>query len=203
MQVHTAHVTFLDFAAHNLPRPVYFATMRNPLSRLVSHYSECHPCPHTRDPSCPPSPLPSATGDGCGCDRLAGWLAGRVTDYYHFGPRPVYVQLMHQDTSAPTFEDCVDAHMAGYSANRSTFDCMQVHVLHRCCVPPHTLTCRLPSQTIGLQVRFFCGITEACRRESSWTLAKAKENLRERFIAVVVVEKMRRVQAGGRARREE
>ena len=113
-----------------------------------------------------------------------------MTDYYHFGPRPVYVQLMHQDTSAPTFEDCVDAHMAGYSANRSTFDCMQVHVLHRCCVPPHTLTCLLPSQTIGLQVRFFCGITEACRRESSWTLAKAKENLRERFIAVVVVEKM-------------
>jgi len=37
--VHTAHIAFLDFASHGLPRPVYFATMRDPFSRLVSHYN--------------------------------------------------------------------------------------------------------------------------------------------------------------------
>mmetsp|Transcript_5102 Transcript_5102/g.8567 ORF Transcript_5102/g.8567 Transcript_5102/m.8567 type:complete len:234 (+) Transcript_5102:49-750(+) len=40
--VHTAHIGFLDFAKKSLPRPVYFATMRDPISRLISHYNYVH-----------------------------------------------------------------------------------------------------------------------------------------------------------------
>ena len=36
--VHTAHVPYLDYAALGAPRPVYFATLRDPLKRLTSHY---------------------------------------------------------------------------------------------------------------------------------------------------------------------
>ena len=36
--VHTAHLPFLDFEAFGLPRPVYFATIRDPFRRLSSHY---------------------------------------------------------------------------------------------------------------------------------------------------------------------
>lgn len=39
-KVHTAHVAFLNFERSGLPRPVYLASIRDPMSRLISHYSE-------------------------------------------------------------------------------------------------------------------------------------------------------------------
>lgn len=36
--VHAAHLPFLNFEAFGQPRPVYFATIRDPFRRLSSHY---------------------------------------------------------------------------------------------------------------------------------------------------------------------
>ena len=131
--VHTAHVPFLRFGALGSPRPVYFATIREPFHRLTSHY-----------------------------------------EYEHFGPRPVYVKVVHQDTRVETFEECVAGHLSAQRAGRAkkktgVFDCLQ---------------------TAGLQVRYFCGISEFCRRTSAETLAVALANVERDFAAVVVVEEM-------------
>jgi len=39
--VHTAHLPFLNFEAQGMPRPIYFATIRDPFRRLSSHYGAC------------------------------------------------------------------------------------------------------------------------------------------------------------------
>ena len=44
----TAHGAFLDFAAAGRPRPAYFGLMREPLSRLRSHYDYLHWGPRSR-----------------------------------------------------------------------------------------------------------------------------------------------------------
>ena len=163
--VWTSHVPFLDFAALGLPRPVYFATIRDPIKRMVSHYN-----------------------------------------YEHFSSeRPAYMQLLHQDARAEPFPRCVQGHMdaeasggGGRSRSRS-----------RKRRTTTTTTTRLLKgsggggrssgraagvfdcvQTAGLQVRFFCGVVEECRRPSRDTLARALAHVNEQFAAVVVVEEM-------------
>ena len=46
--------------------------------------------------------------------------------YEHFGPRPLYVQLLHQDPRVESFEECVAGHMAGErEPPHPHFDCLQ------------------------------------------------------------------------------
>ena len=92
-----------------------------------------------------------------------------LSDYEHFGPRPLYVKVMHQNPQTETFAQCVTGHMKGHRNRRTHFDCLQ---------------------TAGLQVRYFCGISEFCRRTTRETLAIATANLERNFAAVVVVERM-------------
>jgi hypothetical protein len=42
----------------------------------------------------------------------------------------------------------------------------------------------------GLQIRFYCGISEQCRRTSQATLDMAIHNIAKNFAAVVVIEQM-------------
>ena len=91
------------------------------------------------------------------------------SDYVHFGPRPLFTKVVHQDTSTETFAQCVAGHMNGHRNTRTHFDCLQ---------------------TAGLQIRFFCGVSEFCRRTSPVTLEVATANLENNFAAVVVVERM-------------
>jgi len=91
-------------------------------------------------------------------------------DYEHFGPRPLYVRLVHQDTTIPSFEQCIEGHMINPNLKKKDyFDCLQ---------------------TAGLQIRFYCGISDACRQTSISTLQTAIQNIEKNFAAVVVVEEM-------------
>lgn len=40
--VSVAHIRFLDFAAHHFPEPFYVGTIRNPVTRMQSHYNYDH-----------------------------------------------------------------------------------------------------------------------------------------------------------------
>jgi hypothetical protein len=46
-------------------------------------------------------------------------------DYVHFGPRPLFVKVLHQQTKVETFEACLHAHMAGKRKRPAHFDCLQ------------------------------------------------------------------------------
>mmetsp|Transcript_70644 Transcript_70644/g.197368 ORF Transcript_70644/g.197368 Transcript_70644/m.197368 type:complete len:156 (-) Transcript_70644:206-673(-) len=59
--------------------------------------------------------------------------------------------------------------MAGKNKSTGTFDCLQ---------------------TVGLQLRFFCGVTRKCREYSIANLAVARSNIQRNFVAVLVVEEM-------------
>ena len=48
-----------------------------------------------------------------------------VPEYEHFGPRPLYVRLFHQDTKMETFGECVQGHMQGRGKIKGRFDCLQ------------------------------------------------------------------------------
>jgi hypothetical protein len=40
--VSVAHIRYLDFQAHNFPTPLYVGTIRNPITRMQSHYNYDH-----------------------------------------------------------------------------------------------------------------------------------------------------------------
>jgi len=105
--VHTAHLPFLNFEAQGMPRPIYFATIRDPFRRLSSHYGACSA---------------EVYFEVVGISSLS---LGVFSDYVHFGPRPLVVKLLHQHTKVESFEACLHAHMAGKRKNPSHFDCLQ------------------------------------------------------------------------------
>ena len=45
-------------------------------------------------------------------------------------------------------------------------------------------------QTVGLQLRFFCGVTRKCREYSAANLVVARSNIQRNFAVVLVVEEM-------------
>lgn len=135
----------------------------------------------------------------------------RVSDYVHFGPRPLLVKLLHQQTQVETFEACLHAHMAGKRKKPAHFDCLQTagpfdakrQSSMRHATPfqnsrtqgvynPHGLL-SLPARapfSAGLQIRFFCGISNFCRGPSAEALQRAVANVEAHFAAVAVVEEM-------------
>lgn len=46
-------------------------------------------------------------------------------------------------------------------------------------------------QTVGLQLRYFCGITRTCARHNAANLERAKTNIRDNFVTVMIVEQMK------------
>ena len=111
-------------------------------------------------------------------------------DYIHFGPRGVYTLAPTRDQAALTMEKCVQAHIAGMAKN-SSFDCLRVKMHLRevliILVPFTTIPL---VQTAGLQLRYFCGISLACKMHDKTNLEKAKANIRDHFVTVMIVEQM-------------
>ena len=185
--VWTSHVPFIDFAAMGLPRPVYFATIRDPIKRLASHYNYEHFSAER------PFYMQAFHQDRS-VRTFSECLADHMLQHrYHyqkndeFIEKDVHVNKLESATSVVLIDtvkkmatevdekaEKASATLRGKthqkaSRRRGQFDCLQ---------------------TAGLQVRFFCGISERCRQISWDTLQHAIRNIDTHFAAVVVVEDM-------------
>ena len=185
--VWTSHVPFLDFAAMGLPRPVYFSTIRDPIKRLASHYNYEHFSAER------PFYMQAFHQDRS-VRTFSECLADHMLQHRHhhekddkFIEKDVHVNKLESATSvvlndigekmATEADEKAEKASANLRRNphqkvsrqRGQFDCLQ---------------------TAGLQVRFFCGVSERCRQISWDTLQHAIRNIDTHFTAVVVVEDM-------------
>lgn len=90
-------------------------------------------------------------------------------NYLHFGPRSIWSVSRHgQDTTAPSFDDCISEYLQGNKRMAVKWKCMQ---------------------WANIQLKYFCGYNSICREATSSSYTLARENMDSNFLVVLVVER--------------